>query len=514
MGLSPEDLVPRSSLFVPPARLSDPGSPAPSMPSLSGVPRASRPPDLDTLAAATPVHSAAHAAEAAPTQKTKLWSAPEGATEGTPAARSVAPSAPLPAHGFPPPQASRPSVPSRSPSPSPSPAVAATPGVPAYASNVDRTLDDSSPVRAPSAPPAPGPSSAPRIRTEPALLPPVGLNLPPPPPPAVRGVASTIGSGMQHTVIHSSRGDEPESERKEPVPTRRLVAVVVICLLVGVLGASVVLYQLGILGGTGHDGSLDDVVAHADEALKHGRWDTPPGDNVRDITTDGLTRWPREPRLVEVRARATDELVKEAVGLKFAGDLPAALHMARLAKELDPTDTTAQHLVDDYEHATPAVATDAGSTRGAPTPIASAPRGATTHPPPGIPAGPNAPRVVLDASLPRPRVGQPITFTAKVAGPAGPAKSVEDARFVINGPGLSADTKLGVLAGANGTYSAQFTGFEPGKHDVTFDAKVDGTAVRLTKAVVIEGDARDVPGPPPSSSAATVPPPGPRGKWL
>jgi len=129
--------------------------------------------------------------------------------------------------------------------------------------------------------------------------------------------------------------------------------------------------------------------------MRHKRWDTPAGDNVRDLTDDGLARWPKDPRLLDIRERAADELVKEAVGRKFGGDLAAALHLAQVANELDPSDTTAQHLVQDYQVAdkpqaadnTQAASTDASvapvrAPTSKPAPIATRPqRSLSTRPP-------------------------------------------------------------------------------------------------------------------------------------
>jgi hypothetical protein len=347
-----------------------------------------------------------------------------------------------------------------------------------------------------------------RIRTEPALLPPVGLMLPAvPPPPAVPKDLPPVRSAM--AMVDGAEGSaEATLDDEEPVPRGRLVGIVIICLLLGVLGASVVLYQLGLVGGTTRPGSIEDVLAKADDALQHSRWESPSGDNVRDITNDGLARWPRDRRLLDVRARATDELVKEAVGRKFAGDLAAALHLAHLANELDPDDTTAQHLVEEYEQIDKKPATEPSASHGlvATTPLPSVTHPPATHPTPSaVPvAGGVAPRVSLEPSLAKPRVGQSVTFTAKVAGATGPARTIEDPRFTINGPGLASDTRLGTLGGAPGTYSATFTGFEPGKHEVEFDAKVDGALVRVTRAIVFEGEPAVVPPPPGASS----------GKWL
>ncbi len=427
VGLTAEDLVPRSSLFVPPARLSEPGSPP------REVAKASRYPDLARLgpAAALP-----------PTGKTQRWNPPS----------------------------------------SPSLAVARTQSQ-AQAS-VDPTLDESNPVHATPAPPAPsapGPA-APRVRTEPAL--PIGLTAAP----------------QRRADVEPARVQVAEPD--EPPPRSRLAGVMALCFVVGMLGAALVLYRMGVLGGDTRDASLDAVVAHADEALRHRRWDAPPGDNLRDLTTDGLARWPHDARLLDLRARATDELVKEAVGRKFAGEPAAGLHLARLASELDPTDTTAQHLVEEYERESRPVPEASASAKTPPSP----PR--LSRPPQQV-AVP-APRVAIDASAARPKVGQPVTFTARLG--SAPLHPVEDARFVINGPGLAADTRLGTLPGGPGVYSATFAGLEPGKYEVVFDGRLDGATLHATRTVVLEAD-----GPasvPSSAPPANGTPPVPSGKWL
>ncbi len=483
VGLLPEDLVPRSSLFVPHARLSDPSPPLPPRPSAPPAPtRVDEPPrDLQAhdLSLGGVVQASMAAGGAA--QKTKLWTPPAAGSADRSSSVPPLPSAPQ----------------------APSTVRDAAPPRAAYTSNVDRTLDESSDVRAPV-------DSPPRVRTEPAL--PIGLT-PPPPPADPHRVAPpppipTARPPMNSEPMRHAGGLAALVDEEEQVPPRRILGVIVLCLVVGILGAAVVLYQLGMVGASSRGPTLDDVVAHADEALKHARWDEPAGDNVRDITGDGLTRWPHDPRLLEVRARATDELVKEAVGRKFAGDLPAALHLARLAKELDPTDTTAQHLVDDYERT--AKTADAATSASGASGLVAQPLHVTPPrlAPPGVPTG----KVVIEASVAHPHVSQTVTFTAKVSGATGPAKSIDDPRFVINGPGLGADTKLGAAMGGGGSYSATFAGFEPGKYELAFDAKVDGTVVRGVKPFLIDGD----PTPPPLPSASTAPTPSstPSGKWL
>jgi serine/threonine-protein kinase len=241
--------------------------------------------------------------------------------------------------------------------------------------------------------------------------------------------------------------------------------------------------------------------------MRHKRWDAPAGDNVRDLTDDGLARWPKDPRLLDIRERAADELVKEAVGRKFGGDTTGALHLAQLANELDPADTTAQHLVEDYQLADkPSAPSDNGTRVAADASVAPSHAAATSKP--GSIATPTA-KVAIDATPGRPHVGQPVGFVAKVTNAAGGTpKSLEDVHFRLNGPGLTPDTRISAVVDTPGTYRAAFTFFEAGKYDVTFEARVDGILVRAVRQIAAGEDAT------PDASPATSPPPVPSGKWL
>jgi serine/threonine protein kinase len=508
VGLTPEDLVPRSSLFVPQARLSDP-SPAHGPSSVSSIALAAestRP--LETSRdAAIPDFRALVAPQALllpPQTKTQRWTPPPPKLE--PARHSPSPPA-AKLDAFPAPARGR-------------------------GSSIDPTLDDSHPVHAPFRAPTPAPPDAApanqRFRTEPAMPMAIATAVSPalvmhpqpsgPPgqamvsPPAAHPPFGDQGIALDTTVDderqNAGRASPSRASAKPPAKASRLVGVVILCFIIGMVGASAALYQLGMLGGGARAGSLDEAVTHADDALKHSRWDEPPGDNVRDITSQGLAKWPRDPRLLDVRAHATDELVKEAVGRKFAGDLPGALHLAKLANELDPSDTTAQSLVDAYERDTKTVPpTPSAHPSSAPTPVTPTAHGGA-HGTPALAA-----RASLEASLPHPKVGQPVTFTAKVLGATGVAKSIEEVRFVINGPGLTPDTKLGSIPGVAATFHATFTGIDPGKYDVTFDAKVDGLVAHATKSVVVEADAPVAPPTPPVAPPVS-PPTVPSAKWL
>lgn len=95
--------------------------------------------------------------------------------------------------------------------------------------------------------------------------------------------------------------------------------------------------------------SSDEYLQRANAAVRARQWDQPPGHSVRDITDEGLRLYPRHPGLLEVRRRAAEEVVASALGRKYAGDTDGALALARLALELAPSNTTAQHLIADLE---------------------------------------------------------------------------------------------------------------------------------------------------------------------
>jgi serine/threonine protein kinase len=302
---------------------------------------------------------------------------------------------------------------------------------------------------------------------------------------------------------------EPQDTRQDTRRARsRAVVIVVFCFIVGAIVAGT-LFKMGIVGPNAQTTTLSARVNLANDAMRHKRWDSPAGDNVRDITDDGLARWPKDARLfLDIRERAADELVKEAVGRKFEGDLVEALHLAHLANQLDPTDTTAEHLVTEYEteSAAPlppmtASTLDASAAPSHPLVPGAHPNSQVSPPPTTATTA----RVSIDALPARPRIGQPVAFSAKVTTSTGSVpKVLEDVHFKLNGPGLAADTRLTPVPDVPGTYRAAFTFFEAGKYELTFEARVDGVLIR-TQRLVLAGD--EGPGTP-------SPPPAPSVKWL
>ncbi len=387
-------------------------------------------------------------------------------------------------------------------------------------SNVDATMDDAN-----ATPPPPARPSNTQFQSTAPLLPLVALPTPGNFPPSVR--EPSIPPQQQPTQPPQRR--EPQtgeaSSLRIPTPTpkpfsnvdttmndelsparrarSRAIVLFLFCFLFGVVGAAGVALKLGLIGPPNPALLLEDQVARATDALHHERWDTPPGDNVRDLTADGLAKWPGESRLLEIRARATDDLVKKAVGLKMSGDLHGAIHLSRLASELDPNDDTARVIAREYEseavHAPDASALlfldDAG------------PSVSVVRPNQQVYGA----RALIDASPARPKLGQSVEFAAKVVSASGGApKSVAEAHFAIVGPGLGTGAKLAAMS-EGVTYRTGFTFLEQGKYEITFSAKIDGAAVRAQKIVIV-GDP-GAPHPTPSGDPP-IPAPSASVKWL
>ncbi len=273
--------------------------------------------------------------------------------------------------------------------------------------------------------------------------------------------------------------------------TRRssLVALVLVCFVVGVLLSVGVAYKMGRIGP---DRALEAEVSRATAALMAHRLYEPPGENVREITALALQRWPHEPRLLEVRERAADELVTLA---RVERNPPESLRIAKIASDLDPSDPSAKRLVEELEAEIGKLAPEAPTV----APLSSKPPQQQ-----GGPAPTAQTTTTVDVSPDKPRVGQTVTFVARVS----PAKArVTDASFVVQGSTLAA-AKM-PATGANGIYRGGFAFLEAGTFQVVFTANVDGVPTKSERTVTSQGTL--VPGLPPTTppTAPTTPPTAP-----
>mgnify|MGYP002401095953 CR=1 FL=1 len=358
---------------------------------------------------------------------------------------------------------------------------------PKRSKGVDRTLDDVD------APPPPSPS-APALagKTEYAEPEPPPAAPPPREPERARAARppSDAGERRSRPTLQSESEPAPaEEERAEPIRSRAVV-LVLLCFVIGVAIAAGVAWRSGRIGG---ESELESSVARATDAMFQNRFAEPPGNNVKDITDEGLKRWPGDRRLLDVRARAANELVSQAMAQRAAGETAEALKLVRLAVELDPNDPSARRLADQYE-------IDLASAQSpAPAPKLPTPK-------PTAAATPSkAYKVQVDVSSNQARLGQVVSFTAHLT----PAKGAfEGAAFSVSGPGVTA-LAVPAQGGEAGVFKASHAFAQPGKFDVTFVVKADGKELRAARPVTVV-DVKVGPAPtahPPTPATTTAPQP-------
>ncbi len=120
------------------------------------------------------------------------------------------------------------------------------------------------------------------------------------------------------------------------------------CFVLGAGGALALASKFGVVTSASAS-DLDREIKRAEDALVHERYDTPPGNCVRDITREGLAKWPNNPALLRVRHLAADDSVQEARDRRFEGDLDEARRLVQLARELHPEERDAADLEREIE---------------------------------------------------------------------------------------------------------------------------------------------------------------------
>ena len=399
----------------------------------------------------------------------------------------------------------------------PEPPPPVPPPAPSQPSPLELTMDDQQlsnktmPLRTP-APrtalhtpgPAPGPAAGalppPREPPSPVVAP-VSVSVvsvPPVTPPGGRDTAPPMsrtappGSTKPPSSVDRTMAGEETPEREGRSSARALL-LVLICFVVGAGGMAMIAYQKGLLGGRSHAAQIDSLIARANDALAHQRWDMPPGDNVRDLTDLGLVRVPNDPQLLRIRSTASGQIVLSARAKQSAGDTAEAMHLAQLAAQLDPSDDAAKRLVAELSAAAETSATSAD------TPLP--PLLASGHGVPSASGTAGGAHASVDASAAKPAIGQPVEFTARVTGASKGAK-IDGARFLVSGPGVS--SALDATDAGGGVYKTSFTFLEDGRFTVSFNARADGNAVSASRALVV-GAAKPPPLPPASGGATTHP---------
>ena len=298
-----------------------------------------------------------------------------------------------------------------------------------------------------------------------------------------------------------SRGTRIEQGEEAPRRSRGLLFVV-LCFVLGASLAAGWAWKMGKLGG----GDVDDerYVTRATDAMYKHRFVAPAGDNVRDITDEGLKKWPNDHRLLDIRMRSANELVTQATVQRSAGDIVEALRLARAAHELDPNDASAKRLVNQYDAELATFTTPTATPLVKPPPSLAATNGKPVAPA-AVPSASSSSaassfKVLLEANVGAPRVGQTVEFTARVAPTKG---AFEGASFAINGPGLGGGATMPAQSPSPGVFKASFAFLEPGRFDVTFTAQADGKPLKAGRSLT----AGAPPAPKPPDPAKPPPPP-------
>ena len=390
-------------------------------------------------------------------------------------------------------------------------------------SSVDETMDDepapapsspsvSAPVatRSQSAPTFPPSRGAPKtVPGDPDAVPRTRYDTPTPSPSAFAPASSPQRA---RTRLESEPPeDEPSSPTRPPIsatrgtsPARsRGIVVVALCFVLGMMMAAGWAYKIGKIGG---ESDSERSVARATDAMYNNHFFEPSGDNVKDITDEGLKRWPNDRRLVDIRNRAAAQLVMQALTQRSGGDIGEALKLAKIARELDPNDESAKRLVDQYE----AELTNAPSPSS--PPLNRPPNSAISvngKPPPVPPAPAAGYTVVLEVSAAKPRLGQNVELSARVAPAKGP---FENAAFTVIGPANPGGVRLPAQNAGPGAFSATYAFVEGGRYQITFIAQAEGKPLASTPRVLVAGET--APPTPPTPPTAPTPTTTPSVKWM
>jgi hypothetical protein len=287
-----------------------------------------------------------------------------------------------------------------------------------------------------------------------------------------------------------------------PSPGRgRRALLVALCFLVGsavTLGALGYRYRYAGADASESD-PREELVVRARAALDRGHFDEPKVNNVKEITDEGLRRFPDDSRFRQIRESAAADLLNQARTRLAAGDRVSAKGFAERARSFGETDEIKKFF---------------GALEGVPALNASAaPSGLTPHTavPQGGPVAPavGKPQAAFQVEPAGPRVSAPVTLTVRVVVAGKPfAGTVADPSFTLVGAGGT--TRLPAESAGAGVFRATYTFFDRGPVEATFSATLDGARVTTARRFAVE--AAGSPGTAPPSTAS--PTPSGSAKWL
>jgi hypothetical protein len=196
------------------------------------------------------------------------------------------------------------------------------------------------------------------------------------------------------------------------------------------------------------------------KAIGENRYVSPPGDNVRDLLSSGLTRWPDDATLLELKSDAERAMVTRAMAAHSGGDVIGAYSVAQHALEIDPTNRSANLLSDEYGAEVRLLTSDAAVITGSPCLLFDPPATAT--------AG-----TTIDL------VGRVMLRSAGAhAAIASPKLTVREDR------NATTDTELPIAPKDSSSFAAKLAlPKTPKKIYLTFEATVDGTLLRAERSL-------------------------------
>jgi serine/threonine-protein kinase len=309
------------------------------------------------------------------------------------------------------------------------------------------------------------------------------------------------------------RPSGPELPAAPEPPPRSRWGVVLAFFVLGAALAGLFAWKTGRIGGGDDDES--HYVTRATDAMYKNHFSEPAGDNVKDITDEGLKRFPNDPKLLDVRVRSAQGLCSQAIAQRSAGDVLEALRLARLAHELDPNDASTKRLVEQYESEVANFSPSAAPTLA---PMPPPKPGVAPVPATSVQVARIQYTALVDLSVAAPKVGQTVELTARVAPNKG---DFSDPGFTVSGPS-AAPVRVPAATTAPGVFKTTYSFTEAGKFDIAFSASIDGKSVNAKRTVAASGGATALPAPAPAPShapapaPAPAPPPAPAGsvKWM
>ncbi len=249
----------------------------------------------------------------------------------------------------------------------------------------------------------------------------------------------------------------PPLENKKPdkAGDRRALARTAITILAFLLGVALTAIFMQRRAGPSAERAAH--VERTRSALTDGHYTAPPGENVRDLVAEGLTRWPSDVELRQLRSEAEHEMITMAMAARASGDLVGARNLARDAYLLDPTDNSARFLRAQLEDELRGIASGATVETG-------------------------SPRLVFE-SQPVAKPGEKVEMTLRIVpGSAGSRAKITGIKVTVlpNGQSTGAVPVTVTLVDRWNVRSA-LVAPGPGSYDVSAEASVDGVGVRAMR---------------------------------